>query len=94
MEFRDFLRKLDEEIISIPTSIPKVVKKSIIRRIEIKNNPISIYLDDGTKIALTYYEYRRIKNEPKVGKTMTVVFQRNPTDKTPMPSKIESIKVD
>jgi len=46
-----------------------------------------------THILLTWDEFKRIKGELRRGKQMTVVFQRHPSDKSRLPSQIQSITV-
>ena len=73
--------------------LPKVTKTAQIRFIEKTRNPITVQLTDGTRMFFTIDEFKRIKGcEPEVGKTMAVVFQRNPIDKSEAPSKIETIR--
>ncbi len=56
-------------------------------------DPIVFRLSDGTQLFLTNAEFRRIKGDPQVGKTITVVFQRRPEDRTKTPSQVQSITV-
>ena len=77
---------------SLDTLLPSVTKSSRIRLIERNKNPISIVLEDGTHLFLTWSEYKRIVGaEPQVGRKITVVFQRNEQDRSKSPSKINSI---
>lgn len=77
---------------SLNAILPNVVKTSQIKILERNKNPIFLMLADGTKLFLTWDEFKRIPGpEPTVGKTLTVVFQRNPDDKSETPSKINSI---
>jgi hypothetical protein len=78
--------------IAIPNNIPFTKKTGKIQFIERNKNPITIRLSDGTSIYLTWDEFRRIKEEPEIGKTMTVIFQSKPDTK--VPSKIEKIEVN
>lgn len=74
--------------------LPTKTVTSQISLLDDKTTPILIQLFDGTKIYLTYDEYKRIKyQDPQVGKTITVVFQRNPEDKSDNYSMINSINV-
>lgn len=53
---------------------------STISHITLNKNPIKIKLEDGTDIMLSYDQYKKISlssQEPKVGKKMKVVFQKN-----------------
>ncbi len=72
--------------------LPKVVRSGIIRHIEDKINPISIFLSDGTKLFIPYDAFKKIESTPEKGKTMVVTFQRRMDDKSPNPTKIDSIK--
>lgn len=71
--------------------LPTVTKTSVIQFIDEKTNPIFIYLQDGTKIHLPFNAFKRIHGEPRVGKTLTVVFQRRTDDLSNNPSQIQSI---
>ena len=74
--------------------LPTKTVTSQIRLLNDKTTPILIQLLNGTKIYLTYDEYQKIKpQDPQVGKTVTVVFQRNPEDKSDNYSMINSITV-
>ena len=75
-------------------TLPSVTKRSRIASVDKNRNPIIVTLTDGTQMMFTWDEFRRIQQEPISGKTMTVVFQRLPQDKTPTPSQIQSIKVE
>ena len=79
--------------ITFPNKIPFVKRTSRISFIERNKNPINIRLSDGTQLYLTYDEYKRIKEEPEIGKTMTVIFQRKENDRSQAGSKIERIEV-
>lgn len=85
MEFKEFLLLSENEL-----DLPTVSKAAIIRYINDKINPILIFLADGTQIFLPLDAFRRIKDEPKVGKTLTVVFQRREDDDSKSPSQIHS----
>jgi hypothetical protein len=72
--------------------LPSVTKTSQIRILERNKNPIFMMLADGTKLYMTWDEFRRIKGpEPAVGKHVTVNFQRLDYDRSSTPSKINSI---
>lgn len=73
--------------------VPTITKSAQIKFIERNKNPIFILLADGTRLHLTWDEFKRVKNEPQVGKTMTVVFQRFPSDKSEETSQISSVQV-
>jgi uncharacterized OB-fold protein len=73
--------------------LPSTERTSPIAMIEKGKNPIFIALEDGTKLYLTYDEYRRLKTEPKVGMKMHVVFRRIPNDVSLVTSKVDSIEL-
>lgn len=73
--------------------LPTVNKIAKIDHIMDKKNPIYIGLSDGTKLYLTYDEYRRIEGNPERGKNMIVVMQRRPDDYTNFPSIITKCMV-
>jgi hypothetical protein len=74
---------------STDLTIPSVEKSGRITVLEIKKNPIYIRLSDGTEAHFTYDEFKRIEGEPKLGKNMTLVFQRHPQDTMKEYSKID-----
>lgn len=63
---------------SIDMELPSVTKTSRIEILVKNKTPIYVQLTDGTKLAFTHDEFRRIKGEPMIGKMMTVTFQRPP----------------
>lgn len=75
--------------------IPNVQKQGIVKNFQYKKNPISIELDDGTKIFMTLDQYKRIQGDlpiiPKYTK-LTIFFQRNPGDITLNTSQVSSCK--
>ena len=73
-------------------ALPNVSKSSQIKYINRRSNPILIFMLDGTKIYIPYDAFRKINVPPEVGRTLMVTFQRRTDDKSPMPSKIQSIK--
>lgn len=74
--------------------LPTKTVTSQIRLLNNKTTPILIQLLNGTKIYLTYDEYEKLKpQDPQIGKTITVVFQRNPEDKSDNYSLINSINI-
>lgn len=73
---------------SVNLDLPSVEKRSKIEDISDFSNPITIRLEDGSVLYFTNDEYRRLHRKPEVGKIMIVKFQRNPNDKTQVPSKI------
>lgn len=78
---------------SLDLALPAVTRSGRISVVVKDKNPIYVQLHDGTKLFFTHDEFRRIKGWPEVGRTMTVVFQRNPDDKSDVPSKIHSCQV-
>jgi hypothetical protein len=79
---------------SLDLEIPQVTRSSIVSNIILNKNPIIIELQDGTRLFLSLDEYNRIQNKPAIGKNITVVFQRNETDKSENSSKIIKIEVN
>ena len=80
----------------LPTTdmtIPSVSKEGRITTLLLKKNPIYVRLSDGTEANFTYDEYKRIDGEPALGKVMTIIFQRHPSDSTKMFSKIDKAVV-
>lgn len=72
--------------------LPSVTRTSQIKLLERNKNPIFMLLADGTKLYLSWDEFRRVKGQtPEVGKSLTVVFQRRDDDRSGTPSKINSI---
>lgn len=75
-------------------SLPAVTRSGRIDTILKNQNPIYVRLSDGSELYFTHDEYRkRIKGNPEVGRTMTVVFQRHPNDGSKVPSKIDAAQV-
>jgi hypothetical protein len=65
--------------------IPEITKKGRVKFFVFKKNPISIQLEDGTKLFLTLDQYKRIQGDlPIIPKhtEITVTFQRIPSDRT------------
>jgi uncharacterized OB-fold protein len=73
--------------------LPSTERTSAITLIEKNKNPIFIALEDGTKLYLSYDEYKRLRTEPKIGMKMHVVFRRIPNDVSLVTSKIDNIDV-
>lgn len=78
---------------SMDLSLPATTKVGKIAMIIKDKNPIMVQMDDGTQLYFTIDQFRRIKGSPALGRTMTVVFQRDYTDRTKMPSKISTCHV-
>jgi len=73
--------------------LPNITKTSQIRILERNKNPIFMMLADGTKLYMSWDEFRRIKgDEPSIGKNVTVVLQRLENDRSAQPSRINSIR--
>lgn len=84
------------QAMDLPTtdiSIPSIERTGRITNIIAKRNPIYIRLSDGTEAHFSYDEYRKIDGKPELGKTMTIIFQRHPEDKTQQASKIDKVIV-
>lgn len=73
--------------------LPSVSKSGRIDVMLKNKNPIYVQLSDGTKLFFSLDEFRRIKGNPEVGRTMTVVFQRKPGDYSNLPAKIDDVQV-
>lgn len=73
--------------------LPAITKSGQIVHLIKDKNPIYVQLSDGTKLFFNLDEFRRIKGFPEVGRTMTVVFQRNSGDLSEQPSQIQSCQV-
>lgn len=79
---------------SLDMGLPTVTKTAKIIQIERNKNPISVMLNNQTRLYFSYDEFRRIKGgEPQEGKMMTVVFQRHPGDTTENPSQVQTVTV-
>ena len=75
----------------IPNDIPTVKKTSVIRVVERNKNPIHISLDDGTRLYLSWEEFKRVGGcQPEPGKKMTITFQRRANDASIVPSQVQS----
>jgi len=87
--------QLEGRGLSLPGTdlVPTITRCAKITFVEMKRNPILILLSDGTKMYFTWDEFRRIPGEePKVGRTMSVVFQRFPEDHSDAYSQIQNIR--
>lgn len=78
---------------SLDMTLPAVTKTSKIEILIKNKTPIYVQLGDGTKLAFSYDEFRRIKGEPMVGKMMSVTFQRRPDMTDLAPSMVSSCSV-
>lgn len=70
--------------------LPSVIKKAIIKHINDKINPIIVLLADGTRLFFPFDAFKRIKGEPRIGKTMQVVLLRRTDDVGAAPSQVQS----
>lgn len=92
LNFKIFIEQLDRPMPTAELGLPSVKRTSVISFLERNKNPIFILLADGTKLYLSWDEFRRIEGtEPTIGKKMTVVFQRHPLDKSEITSQIERL---
>lgn len=74
---------------STDLTIPSIERTGRITILKLNRNPIYIRLSDGTEVNFTWDEFKKIQGgTPKIGKTMTLVFQRNPADATKTYSKV------
>jgi hypothetical protein len=80
--------------IDIDLNLPTVTKASTINFIDDKRNPILVVLADGTQLFFPHDAFRRIKGEPSIGKTMTIVFQRREDDVSQQPSQIQAVYIN
>ena len=63
---------------SLDMQLPQMTRSGRIRLIDKNKNPIFILLSDGTKLYLTWDQFKRIDgDEPAIGKLMQVTFQRH-----------------
>ena len=74
---------------STDMTLSSIEKTGRITTLLLKKNPIYIRLSDGTEARFTYDEYRKIQGEPALGKNMTLIFQRHPSDASGQHSKID-----
>jgi hypothetical protein len=80
---------------SLDMGIPSITRTGRVAFIERNKNPIFILLSDGTKLYLSWDQFKRIEGqEPTVGRQMTVTFQRHPGDQSEMNSQIASCRCD
>ena len=79
---------------SMDLALPSVTKVGKIAMLIKDRNPIMLQMSDGSKLFFTHDQFKRVKGSPGRGKMMTVVFQRNPTDRSNMPSRIQSCHIN
>jgi hypothetical protein len=77
----------------VDLEIPGVTRRSRIRSVDNKRDPIQVRLMDGTTLYLSLDEFNRINSRTKldVGREISVTFQRREDDGSPDPSKIVSV---
>lgn len=73
--------------------VPKMETTSKVSILLRNRNPIFMKLADGTEASFTYDEWKRIKGEPKLGSTVTMIFQRHKDYQGRDHSKIEQVIV-
>jgi len=78
---------------SLDLGLPAVTKVGKIAILIKDKNPIMMQLEDGTQLFFSYDQFKRITGSPALGRTATVVFQRNITDRSKMPSQISTCSV-
>jgi hypothetical protein len=75
--------------------LPTVEKTGVLNYINKKTNPILLFFicNDGSylRLFMSLDEFNRIKGDPQIGKTATIVMQRRNDDNSNNPSKIQSI---
>ena len=77
----------------ISIGLPTITKTGKISMLIRDKNPIMIQLDDGTRLFFSHDQYKRISGNPERNRHMTVVFQRDPSDKSNLPAQIVSCTV-
>lgn len=77
----------------VDLEVPSVTRRSRIRSVENKKDPIEVRLMDGTAIYLSLDEFNRVNSRTKleVGREISVTFQRREGDGSPDPSKVVGI---
>jgi len=77
----------------VDLEMPSVTRRSKIRSVNDRKDPIEVRLMDGTALYLSLDEFNRINSRTKlyVGRELTVTFQRREGDGSPDPSKIVSV---
>lgn len=77
---------------SLDMEIPLITRTGRVKFIERNRNPIFILLSDGTKLYLSWDQFKRIHGpEPEVGKMLSVTFQRHPKATQDENSQISSL---
>lgn len=89
----NWAREIGKMLPKLGLDLPTVEKQARIDILLDKQNPIYIQLSDNSKLFFTFDEYERIEGTPKPGKTLAVLMQRNPHDKSNNPSQIVSCRV-
>lgn len=77
----------------VDLEIPSAIRRSRIRSVNDRKDPIEVRLMDGTLIYLSLDEFKRVNSRTKleVGREISVTFQRREGDGSPDPSKVVSI---
>jgi hypothetical protein len=73
--------------------LPSVQRSGRIDILIKDKNPIYVQLSDGSKLFFSLDEFKRIKGFPEVGRNMTVIFQRAPSDLSLNVSQVQSVQV-
>lgn len=77
----------------IDLMLPAINKVGKIAMLIKDKNPILLQMDDDTQLYFTHDQFRRITGTPEIGRTISVVFQRDYTDRSKRPSQISSCQV-
>lgn len=76
--------------------LPSVQKSGIIKILKKEHNPIYVVLQDANehihRLYIPYQTWKNIQPEPEIGRTLAVVFDRRPEDRSEAPTKISSIR--
>lgn len=100
VSYTDFTQPPPEGYIGDPTwmtkapagdvTIPSVERTGRIIELRKNDNPIYIRMSDGTETTMTVDQFKRIEGEePAIGKVMTVVLQRHPSDQSVTRSQVQ-----
>lgn len=78
----------------VDLELPGATRKSKIKSVNDRKNPIEVRLMDGTAIYLSLDEFNRVNSRTKleVGREIRVTFQRREEDGSPDPSQVVSIE--
>lgn len=86
-------KEFAKQLPSIDLGLPTIERRAKIDLIMDKKNPIYVQLADGSKLFFTIDEFRRIEGKPERGKTMVVIMQRQPLDRSDLPSQIMKCQI-